>query len=107
MYIPRNWEFGPAFSKLRNFGGGFEPPKHPPPLGTPVFRIIDRPTCPCNKADQTVDHLIYQCPLLHINRLLRKNVQQSGNWPASKQELITKHLSSFINFTKSINFDEL
>jgi hypothetical protein len=29
MYIPQNWEFGPAFSKLRNFGG-FEPPNHPP-----------------------------------------------------------------------------
>jgi hypothetical protein len=27
MYIPQNWEFGPAFSKLR---GGFEPPKPPP-----------------------------------------------------------------------------
>jgi hypothetical protein len=28
MYIPRNWEFGPAFSKLRYFGGGgFEPAK--------------------------------------------------------------------------------
>jgi hypothetical protein len=37
MYIPRNWEFGQAFSKLRNFGGEVEPPKHPPPLGTPVF----------------------------------------------------------------------
>jgi hypothetical protein len=30
MYIPRNWEFGPAFSKLRNFGGGFNPPNTPP-----------------------------------------------------------------------------
>jgi hypothetical protein len=30
MYFPRNWEFGWALSKLRNFGGGFEPP--PPPL---------------------------------------------------------------------------
>jgi hypothetical protein len=29
MYIPRNWEFGQAFSKLRNFGG-FEPPQTPP-----------------------------------------------------------------------------
>jgi hypothetical protein len=55
------------------------------------FRIIDSATCPCNKADQTVDYLIYQCPLLHINRqLLRKNVQQSGKWLASKQALITK-----------------
>jgi hypothetical protein len=25
MYFPRNWEFGSALSKLRNFGG-FDPP---------------------------------------------------------------------------------
>jgi hypothetical protein len=31
MYFPRNWEFGSALSKLRNFGGGFESP-----LGTPL-----------------------------------------------------------------------
>jgi hypothetical protein len=32
MYIPQNWEFDPAFSKLRNFGGGggVEPANHPP-----------------------------------------------------------------------------
>jgi hypothetical protein len=31
-YIPRNWEFTSAFSKLRNFGeGGVEPHKPPPP----------------------------------------------------------------------------
>jgi hypothetical protein len=72
------------------------------------FRLIDNATCPCNKEDQTVDHLIYWCTLLHTNReLLRVNVQQSGNWPASKQELITKHLKSFLTFTKSINFNEL
>jgi hypothetical protein len=34
MYIPRNWEFSQAFSKLRNFfflggGGGFNPPNTP------------------------------------------------------------------------------
>jgi hypothetical protein len=34
MYIPRNWKFGQAFSKLRNFGGGLNPPNTP--LGTPV-----------------------------------------------------------------------
>jgi hypothetical protein len=26
MYFPRNWEFGSALSKLRNFGGGVNPP---------------------------------------------------------------------------------
>jgi hypothetical protein len=34
MYFPRNWEFGLAFLKLRNFGRvGFEPLT---PLGTPL-----------------------------------------------------------------------
>ena len=38
MYFPRNWEFGSALSKLRNFGGGggFEHPQTPP-LGTPLI----------------------------------------------------------------------
>jgi hypothetical protein len=35
MYIPRNWEFGSALSKLWNFGG-FEPPT---PLGTPLLAL--------------------------------------------------------------------
>jgi hypothetical protein len=74
----------------------------------PPIPVKDNTTCPCNKEDQTVDHLIYRCTLLHTNREpLRVNVQQSGNWPASKQELITKHLKPFLPFTKSINFDEL
>jgi hypothetical protein len=30
MYIPRNWEFGSALSKLRNFGEGLNPPTPPP-----------------------------------------------------------------------------
>jgi hypothetical protein len=72
------------------------------------FKLIDTATCPCNKEDHTVAHLIYRCTLLHTNReLLRVNVQQSGNWPTNKQELITKHLKSFLTFTKSINFEEL
>jgi hypothetical protein len=69
------------------------------------FRLIDNATCPCNKEDQTVDPLIYRCTSLHTNRELdRVNVQQSGNWPASKQELITKLLKYFLTFTNPINF---
>jgi ribonuclease HI len=69
------------------------------------FRIIDNATCPCNKDDQTVGHLIYRCTLLHTNReLLRENVQQSGTWPASKQELITKHLKVFPHLHKIHKF---
>jgi hypothetical protein len=40
MYFPRNWEFGSALSKLRNFGG-FEPPH--PWVVTVHFQICD--TC--------------------------------------------------------------
>jgi hypothetical protein len=49
MYFPRNWEFGSALSKLRNFGGGGgfgTPPNHP--NGKPltelkrVFRVSHR-----------------------------------------------------------------
>jgi hypothetical protein len=50
------------------------------------FWLIDNVTCPCNKEDQTVDHCIYRCTLLHTNReILRVNIHQSRNWPASKQ----------------------
>jgi hypothetical protein len=39
------------------------------------FRLIDNAMCPCNKEDQTADHLIHHCTLLHTNReLLSKNV---------------------------------
>jgi hypothetical protein len=34
MYFPRNREFGSALTKLRNFGGGFEPPQTPPRYAT-------------------------------------------------------------------------
>jgi hypothetical protein len=52
------------------------------------FKIMKQATCPCNSGDQTIDHLLYQCTLLHSQRgLLRNKVLKTGNWPASKQEL--------------------
>jgi hypothetical protein len=69
------------------------------------FKIIESATCPCNKGDHTIDHLLNQCTLLQTQRELRKNVLKSGNWRVSKEELIKKHLKSF--FTKSLDFDQL
>jgi hypothetical protein len=72
------------------------------------FKTTESATCPCNKGDQTIDHLLNQCTLLQTQReLLRNNVLKSGNWPVSKLELITKHLKSFLVFTKSIEVDQL
>jgi len=42
-------------------------------------------TCPCNNGDQTIDHLFYQCTLLHSQReLIRNKVLKIGNWPMRK-----------------------
>jgi len=72
------------------------------------FKILEQAKCICKKGDQTTDHLINQCTLLqHQRELLRSNVLKSGNWLASKYELITKHLKPFLTFTKSIYFDQL
>jgi hypothetical protein len=73
------------------------------------FKIIENATCPCNKGDQTIDNLLNQCTLLQTQReLIRNNILKSGNWQTvSKEELITKHLKSFLIFTKSIDFHQL
>jgi hypothetical protein len=46
MHFPRNWEFGSAFSKLRNFGWGLNPQ---PPLGTPFFVFFREMKSPTTK----------------------------------------------------------
>jgi hypothetical protein len=43
MYIPRNWEFGSALAKLRNFGGCLTP-KPLSPHCTPLFGPVVRQT---------------------------------------------------------------
>ena len=72
------------------------------------FKIMESAICPCNKEDQTVDHLLNQCTLFQTQRELpRNNVLKSGNWPVNIEELLTKHLKSFLICTKSIEFDQL
>jgi len=74
------------------------------------FKLLENATCACKQGDQTIDHLLYQCTLPDMQRgTLKKNVVNTGQWPASKQELITKHQNSLITFilVESINFDQL
>ena len=72
------------------------------------FRILEHGTCPCGKGEQTIDHLIHQCLILHKQReIFKSNVLKSGNWPPSKREIISKHLKPFLLFLKSINFELL
>jgi len=72
------------------------------------FKLLESATCPCNKRDQTMDHLLYHCNLLHQQReKLVKDTLKHGIWTISKHELITKHLKAFMKFTNSIDFDKL
>jgi len=68
------------------------------------FKLLENATCACKQGDQTTDHLLYQCTLLDMQRgTLKKKVVNTGHWPASKQELITKHRDSLITFIESID----
>jgi ribonuclease HI len=72
------------------------------------FKLLESATCACNTGEQTIDHLLYQCTLLHTQRnILKKNTLKTGKWPASKKELITKHQGPFLNFINSIDFEQL
>ena len=72
------------------------------------FKILEHANCSCGNGDQTVEHLINQCSILHTQReLFKRNILKSGTWPASKREIISKHIKSFLPFIKSINFDPL
>jgi hypothetical protein len=69
------------------------------------FKILDDAMCICRQGDQTTDHLLYHCTMLHTQReILKQNILKTGNWPSGKQELITKYRDSFITFSESIDF---
>jgi hypothetical protein len=72
------------------------------------LKILENSNCPCGNGEKTIEHLLNWCSILHTQRELFKcNVLKSGNWPASKHEIITKQLKSFLRFINSINFDLL
>jgi hypothetical protein len=72
------------------------------------FKVVEQARSPCNNVDQTIDHLLYQSTLRHTPRkLLRNSVPKTGNWPANKQELATKHLNVFLTYTNSVDFEQL
>ena len=67
------------------------------------FKITQNPGCPCNKGDQTVDHIIYSCGLHEQERKrLKAAIHRSGKWPASKNTLATKYYKHFRLFTDTI-----
>jgi aspartokinase len=72
------------------------------------FKIIDEPSCPCEKGDQTTDHLIYACESLTKERdNLKKTVIRTNKWPINKRNLIRRHYNEFTNVINEIQFDKI
>jgi len=71
------------------------------------FKIIKTPICPCENRDQNIDHLIFQCKLLNMERnALKQSILKTNDWPTSKRDLIKKH-KEFMKFTNVIPLDEI
>jgi len=50
------------------------------------FKITESPECPCDGANQTVDHLLYDCSKLQREReKLITNVSKQDSWPVKKK----------------------
>lgn len=73
------------------------------------FRIVDSALCKCEKQNQTVNHLIYECTLLNRERqTLKQGIRQKGgHWPATNQDLVKIYLKEFIKFINKIDFEKL
>jgi len=71
-------------------------------------KLAENSIFPCNKEDQTLDHTLNSCALLHTQRNTpRKYVTATGTWPPIKEEFIAKYLKPFLIFTKSIDYEQL
>ena len=76
MYFPRNWEFGSALSKRRNFGG-WGVVEHPtPPLGTPLeVHALFWSVAPVNRTEENTEMctrlciyiLMYVCVCVYVS----------------------------------------
>jgi hypothetical protein len=52
------------------------------------FKIIDYSECPCGTGNQTVEHLIYECPKLQKEReVLIRSLAKQDIWPREKGNL--------------------
>jgi hypothetical protein len=72
------------------------------------LKIIQSPECVCANGDQTVDHLIFDCPKLDKEReKLIAYTSREEEWPVRKCDLVNKYLNQFKQFTNSIDFENL
>jgi len=72
------------------------------------LKTIQSPECVCANGDQTVDHLIVNCPKLDKERgKLVAYTAKEEDWPVRKSDLVNKYLNQFKQFINSIDFEKL
>jgi hypothetical protein len=90
------WVWGPPIHLLNGYRVSY--------LGTKR----SEQTCPCGDGDQTIDHIIYDCPRLKKERnKLRVAVKKTEKWPISKENLLKRHYKEFLKFVNSISLEDL
>jgi len=71
------------------------------------YKIIDNPRCPCRKGQQTVQHIISDCPLLEKEReKLKAVVTRTENWPVSCNKLGGQYHKKFKEYIDSISWND-
>jgi len=74
------------------------------------FKIIPNSTCPCGlKQEQKINHIILNSTILeNERRVLRNPIVRTGEtWPLTFEQLTRKHVKTFRNFARSIDFSAL
>ena len=73
------------------------------------FKISNSPICPCNAANQTVDHVIYECRRTAVEReQLRSSIRKKGGaWPVCKSDLIGNYKREFKHFANKIELTQV
>jgi len=72
------------------------------------FNLREDANCICNKGDQTMDHILFQCVETRKERdLIKLQLRTQKQWPVNKLELITKHRKVFSEYIESTDFDSL
>ena len=71
------------------------------------YKIRDDPTCPRRKGPQTVQHIIFDCPLLEKEReKLKAVVIRTENWPMSCNKLGVQYHKKYKEYVDNINWNE-
>jgi len=71
------------------------------------YKIIGDPMCPCRKGPQTVQHIIFDCPLLEKEReKLKAVVTRTENWPVNCNKLGVQFHKKFKEYVDNISWSE-